>query len=498
MIVISEIKIFFKRIKFFIRSIFIEEKQRYVSSKILNDININFKNLSPYYDMTVGKTIIMLIIMIIFLMFSLFFAYNDIRYNIIYNNEIIENKAMKIIISNPRDFLNNMDYKETSYKIKRNDTFIGILVDKVNVDYNTAYEIIKAVQKVYNLKNLRVGQIINFKFKKTAKTNEKDELENYTDLKGLVINSDDLLKRVVVEKQGDKYKSTIEDVKLNLLYNKYFVYIRNGLYVDAINAGIPADVVMTLMNYYSFDIDFQRDLRVGDTLEVVFEAFYTESGTKIKNGEILYSNLFVNKKKYELYRLIDKNNKFIGYFDYDGLSTEKSLMRTPINGARVSSGFNLRRKHPVLGYTKEHRAIDFAAPSGTPFYAAGSGKIIKVVSNCRQGNRMCGNGYGNYLQIKHGDNYTTGYAHASKIADNIREGVSVKQGDIIAYVGATGIATGPHLHYEVIYKGEKINPSKIKTIPSKRLKGEDLLYFVEQRDRINNLRATALNQNVNI
>jgi murein DD-endopeptidase MepM/ murein hydrolase activator NlpD len=496
--IISEIRFLLIKIALFVRKLFIKEKEGFISSKTLNDININFKNLSPYYDLTIGKTVALLFALVVLLVTVLYLAYNDIRYNIVKNNEIIENKAMKIIISNPQNFLDNLDYKEITYKIKRNDTFIGILVDKVNVDYNTAYEVIRAVQKVYNLKNLRVGQSINFKFKKTVRNNDKNEMENYTDLKELVINNDELLKRVVVQKQGEKYKSTVEDIKLNLLYNKYFVYIRNGLYVDAINAGIPVDVVMSLMNYYSFDIDFQRDLRVGDTMEVVFEAFYTENGTKVKNGEIVYSNLFVNKKKYELYRLVDKNNKFIGYFDHNGLSTEKSLMRTPINGARVSSGFNLRRKHPVLGYTREHKAIDFAAPEGTPFYAAGSGKVVKVVSNCKQGNRGCGNGYGNYVQIRHGDAYMTGYAHASRIAGNIREGVSVKQGDTIAYVGATGIATGPHLHYEVIYKGEKINPSKVKTMPSKRLKGEDLLYFVEQRDRINNLRTTALNQNVNI
>jgi murein DD-endopeptidase MepM/ murein hydrolase activator NlpD len=498
MIIISSIGRFLRTISLLLRSIFIDEKQKYISSRILNNVNINFKNLSPYYNYTVGKTIILLCTVIIFLALSLFFAYNDIRYNVIKNNEIVENEPMKIIISNPQDFLNNLDYKETSYKIKRNDTFIGILVDKIKIDYNSAYEVIRSIQKVYNLKNLRVGQVINFKFKKTARTNEKNEMENYTDLKELVINNDDNLKKVVVQKQKNIYKASLEDIKLNLLYNKYFVYIRNGLYVDSINAGIPPDVVMNLMNYYSFDIDFQRDLRVGDTMEVVFEAFYTENGTKIKNGEIIFSNLFVNKKNYYLYKLSDKNNKFIGYFDYDGLSTEKSLMRTPINGARISSGFNLRRKHPVLGYTREHKAIDFAAPVGVPFYAAGSGKVTKVVSNCKQGNRMCGNGYGNYVQIRHGDNYMTVYAHASRIASNIREGSSVKQGDIIAYVGATGIATGPHLHYEVIYKGEKINPSKIKSVPSKRLRGEELLYFIEQRDRINNLRMTALNQNTNI
>jgi acyl-ACP thioesterase len=164
-------------------------------------------------------------------------------------------------------------------------------VDKVKIDYNTAYEIIRSLQRVYNLRNLRVGQEISFKFKRSIKIGSESEMDSYTDLKELTINDSNLLKKVIVTRKGDKYTSRVEDVKLNLLYNKYFVHIKNGLYVDAVAAGIPPDVVMTLMGQYSFDIDFQRDIKVGDTIEIIFEAFYTEDGTKIKNGEIIFSNL---------------------------------------------------------------------------------------------------------------------------------------------------------------------------------------------------------------
>jgi murein DD-endopeptidase MepM/ murein hydrolase activator NlpD len=488
----------FKKFFLFIRSLFIKEKQKYVSTRALGGINLNFKNISPYYDLTLQKTVMVLTVTAFLLAVILFFAYNDIKHNLTKNSEVVEKQAMKIIISNPQDFLNSLDYREINYKIKKNDTFVGILVDKIKIDYNTAYEIIRSIQRVYNLRNLRVGQEIIFKFKRSIKIDSKNEMDSYTDLKELTINDSNLLKKIIVTRIEGKYISKVEDVKLNLLYNKYFVRIRNGLYVDAVAAGIPPDVVMTLMNQYSFDIDFQRDIKVGDTIEIIFEAFYTEDGTKIKNGEIIFSNLYVNKKNYNLYRLVDKNNRFIGYFDYDGLSTEKSLMITPISGARISSGYNLKRKHPVLGYTREHRGIDFAAPVGTPFYAAGNGTVIKVISNCKPGNRRCGNGYGNYIQIKHGDNYVTEYAHASKVVDKIREGVSVKQGDIIAYIGITGLTTGPHLHYGIIYRGERINPALMKNTPAKRLKGEDLVYFLKERDRINNLRATALNQSTGI
>ncbi|MDR2760650.1 MAG: peptidoglycan DD-metalloendopeptidase family protein, partial [Rickettsiales bacterium] len=395
----------FKKFFLFIRNIFIKEKQKYVSARALGGINLTFKNVSPYYDLTLQKTIMALAVATIILGIVLFFAYNDIKQNLTKNSEVIEKQAMKIIISNPQDFLNSLDYKEIGYKIKKNDTFVGILVDKIKIDYNTAYEIIRSVQRVYNLRNLRVGQEINFKFKRGMKIGSKNEMDSYTDLKELTINDGNLLKKIVVTKKDDKYVSWAEDVKLNLLYNKYFARIKNGLYVDAVAAGIPPDVVITIMNQYSFDIDFQRDIKVGDTIEVIFEAFYTENGAKVKNGEIVFSNLYVNKKNYNLYRLTDKNSRFVGYFDYNGLSTEKSLMITPISGARISSGYNLRRKHPVLGYTREHRGIDFAAPVGTPFYAAGKGTVIKVISNCKAGNRRCGNGYGNYIQIKHGDNY---------------------------------------------------------------------------------------------
>jgi murein DD-endopeptidase MepM/ murein hydrolase activator NlpD len=249
-----------------------------------------------------------------------------------------------------------------------------------------------------------------------------------------------------------------------------------------------------LINYYSFDIDFQRDIKKNDWFEVVFEAFYSETGKNIKNGNIIYANLHVNRSDHKIYKF--EHNGTISYFDDNGLSTQKSLLKTPIDGARISSRYSKGRKHPVLGYTRAHKGIDFAAPVGTPFYAAGAGTVEKVTVGCKNGDKQCGGGYGNYVLIKHNNTYSTEYAHISRVVSNIKVGTRVRQGQTIAYVGTTGLSTGPHLHYGVIFKGERINPATVRSIPLTKLSGKSLLNFLEERERINMLRSSATNQNV--
>lgn len=490
----SKIKLFFYNILLGIREIFISEKQKFISVKTLDNLNLNFKNLSPYSEVNIYKTISSLVFISIFVLIIGYFTFLDIKYNLIKNNALVENKPALIIIENPLSLVSENDYEEVEYLIKKNDTVLSILIDKINLNKEDAYNCIKALQQVYNLKNLKVGQKIYFKFKTSLNFKENKRIEGQTFLTEMRLSDDNTLQKITVKNINNTFKAENEKMKLNIFYNKYYVYIKNSLYLDCVNAGIPYEIIKTLISYYSFDIDFQRDLRSGDTLEIVFEAHYTDNGKKIKNGNIVFSNLYTNKKNYNFYRFI-KNNIFVGYFDTNGLSSQKSLLKTPIDGARISSGFNLKRKHPVLGYTREHKGVDFAAPIGTPFYAAGSGTIVKVINNCKNGNRRCGGGYGNYIQIKHNDSYITEYAHASKINSDLREGIKISQGNVIGYVGETGITTGPHLHYGIIYKGERINPNNIKTLPAIRLKGEQLMSFFEEKDRINILRKTAINQN---
>ena len=233
---------------------------------------------------------------------------------------------------------------------------------------------------------------------------------------------------------------------------------------------------MNMINLYGYDIDFQRDLHKGDKFEMLVESFYNENGKKIRDGNVLYSSITLSNRSIDIY--MHKIDEKIEYFDSKGNSVKKSLLRTPINGARVSSGFGMRR-HPILGYSKMHKGADFAAPTGTPIMAAGSGVIAYMAVK---------GGYGNYVQIKHNQDYATAYGHASRFNKKFRVGAKVKQGDIVAYVGSTGRSTGPHLHFEVIYKGEQVNPAKVKATSGIKLAGKDLAKFELSRSEIDKYR----------
>ena len=248
--------------------------------------------------------------------------------------------------------------------------------------------------------------------------------------------------------------------------------INNNLYSAAINSGIEPNVIIEFARIYGFEIDFQRDIRRGDNFEIFYEKYLDDKGKVRDTGKIIYASMIVNKREINLYNFKIKNEE--GFYDINGKSIVKSLMKTPINGARLSSSFGMR-KHPILGFNKMHRGTDFAAPKGTPIMASGSGTITRA--------RWCGGG-GNCVKIRHNSTYETIYAHMSKFARGIKEGRKVKQGQIIGYVGSTGMSTGPHLHYEVIVNGKKVNSQKLKLPSGKILKGEDRKNFEIQRIKI--------------
>ena len=236
--------------------------------------------------------------------------------------------------------------------------------------------------------------------------------------------------------------------------------INNNLYSAAVEAGIEPNVIIEFARIYGFEVDFQRDIRKGDTFEIYYEKFVDEKSIVRDTGKIIYAHMNVNNKEINLYNFKDKNE--IGYYDINGKSIVKSLMKTPINGARLSSSFGMR-KHPILGFNKMHKGTDFAAPTGTPIMASGSGTVTRA--------RWCGGG-GNCVKIRHNSTYETIYAHMSKFASGIKEGRKVKQGQIIGYVGSTGLSTGPHLHYEVVVNGKKVNSQKLKLPSGKILRGK--------------------------
>ena len=253
--------------------------------------------------------------------------------------------------------------------------------------------------------------------------------------------------------------------------------IKKNLYSAAVDAKINPDTIIEFARIFGFEIDFQRDIRKNDNFKIVYDKYFDEGGGFVKRGSILFAYMSVNGREITLYKF--GNDKDYGYFDIDGKSVEKALMKTPINGARLSSSFGMR-KHPIDGYNKMHRGTDFAAPEGTPIMASGDGIIVRA--------KWCGGG-GNCIKIKHNSTYSTVYAHMSKFAFGMKKGIRVKQGQVIGYVGSTGKSTGPHLHYEVIKNGKKINSQTLKLPSGKILAGKDRELFEINRIKLDVLKS---------
>jgi murein DD-endopeptidase MepM/ murein hydrolase activator NlpD len=259
--------------------------------------------------------------------------------------------------------------------------------------------------------------------------------------------------------------------------------ITNSLYNSAINLGIKPNVIIEFARLYGFQVDFQRDIWKNDSFQIIYEEFKNEKGNVVDTGDIIYANLNLQNTNLQLYKFEYEKNK-IDYFDENGKSMRKTLMKTPINGARLSSSFG-KRKHPILGYNKLHTGTDFASPKGTPIMASGDGIISRA--------KWCGGG-GNCIKIKHNSVYQTVYAHLSKFGRGIKRGIRVKQGQIIGYVGSTGMSTGPHLHYEVIENGRKINSQKLKLPSGRILKGKDRNLFEVNKIKIDVLKSELISR----
>ena len=360
-------------------------------------------------------------------------------------------------------FLKNLKnpYKEIEYVIQNNDSIEAIL-NKYNIE-NKQIKFIVSELKKKKLDNIYAGRKISIVLKEIQ--NEKSQVVNI-----LYPISNTLS----VEIRKNKNFFSIKENILKL-YKKEVVVsnsIKNNLYSAAVETGVEANIIVEFARIYGFEIDFQRDLRKGDTFEIYYEKFVDENNKVRDTGKILYASMNVNNREINLYNF--KYNKDVGYYDINGKSIVKSLMKTPINGARLSSKFGMR-KHPILGYNKMHRGTDFAAPTGTPIMASGSGTVTRA--------RWCGGG-GNCVKIKHNSTYQTIYAHMKSFAKGIKEGRKVRQGQIIGYVGSTGMSTGPHLHYEVIVNGKKINSQKLNLPSGKILKGEERKNFEIERIKI--------------
>ena len=353
-------------------------------------------------------------------------------------------------------------YKEIIYTIQNNDNIQKVL-KKNNIESTEIKAIINEL-KQKKLSNIYSGR----QLKMVVKQSDNDEYFRVVKLYYPLSNTS------VVNIKKEKGVFIAQETQINLIRKEVVLKgeINNNLYSAAINSGIEPNVIIEFARIYGFEIDFQRDIRKGDNFEIFYEKYLDDKGKVRDTGKIIYASMIVNKREINLYNFKIKNEE--GFYDINGKSIVKSLMKTPINGARLSSSFGMR-KHPILGFNKMHRGTDFAAPKGTPIMASGSGTVTRA--------RWCGGG-GNCVKIRHNSTYETIYAHMSKFARGVKEGRKVKQGQIIGYVGSTGMSTGPHLHYEVIVNGKKVNSQKLKLPSGKILKGEDRKNFEIQRIKI--------------
>jgi len=364
--------------------------------------------------------------------------------------------------------------------VGRGDTLMGLLTES-GAARADAHRAIAAMTPLQDPRKVRAGQELELAFEEYVTKTEEGESEISRRLTAVSMKTD-VDRHVTVSRTDEGDYAGMEVIaELETGHVQARGTINSSLFLAAADAGIPAALTVEMIRMYSYDIDFQREIRQGDTFAVFFTLEYDEDGTPVREGDVLYASMNVRGKERRLWRHEPSDGGNWDYFDEQGRSMRKFLMKTPIDGARISSSFGNRR-HPILGYTRLHAGTDFAAPSGTPIYAAGSGTIEMAQRN---------GSFGNYVRIRHANGYQTAYAHMRGYGRGIRKGVRVRQGQVIGYVGTTGRSTGPHLHYEVIHNGNKVNPQRIRVPTGRTLSGQQLAAFQEARTSINTMMAEA-------
>jgi murein DD-endopeptidase MepM/ murein hydrolase activator NlpD len=381
-----------------------------------------------------------------------------------YNN-FINNIYLKKTIN---EIINNLEprYKKYNHKIKSGETFDRIL-NNYSIDKEEISIIKENISKKININKLNTNQKIQITL---------DQTNNR--IKEFIFQISNTEKIYLSKNSND---SIFNEEILTIKLNKKIFYKENiilqSLYKAATDQNIPPNIIIEFARVYGFQVDFQRDIRKEDKFQIMYEAFIGKNKKVIETGKILFANLKLSGQDYSLYYFDEA--KVEGHYDRNGKSVYKALMKTPINGARLSSSYGMR-KHPIDGFNKMHRGTDFAAPKGTPIMASGNGIIQKA--------GWCGGG-GNCVKIRHNSTYETIYAHMSKFARGIKKGVRVKQGQTIGYVGSTGKSTGPHLHYEVVVNGKKINSQKLKLPSGKVLKGKNRELFETSKIKLDVLKS---------
>ena len=363
----------------------------------------------------------------------------------------LEKNKIEAFTSNKTSNHHEKQLKKILLKVEKGQTFSQIL-NSFNIANNRKFEIINAINSIFNLRGLKINQKIFF-----------------------FINDNEIVKQIIIELDFKtnlvvdlRSKINIEIIELKTytdIESKEF-NIKNSLYSDGIDNKIPNVILIKLIQLFSFDLDFQRDIRENTQVSISYQKISIDNKTNYELGDIEYAKISIKNNNLEYFKFLTDDG-FIDYFNREGKNVKKSILKTPLDGAKLSSNFGMR-KHPISGFNKMHKGIDFAAPKGTPIYAGGNG-VVEVAG--------VNGGYGKYIRIRHNNEYKTAYAHLNSFKKGIKKGVRVNQGEIIGYVGSTGKSTGPHLHYEIIYQNKQINPLTLKLPSGKILKGDELNKF---------------------
>lgn len=369
-------------------------------------------------------------------------------------------------------------HEEREFRVGNGETLAGLLM-RAGASNDETNAALASIDDVYNPRRLRPGQPVSLFF---------DRRSGDARLTGVAFRSEPGASVTANRTTTGGFAAREVLMPVTFEIARIAAPVETSLYASALQLGATDREVAALADAFAYDVDFQRDVRPGDDFEIIFERYYDDEGNTVRTGNMLFVSLESGRGSRAFYSFIAPGDSQPDWYDADGKSARRFLMKTPINGARLSSGFGMRR-HPILGYSRMHRGTDFAAPTGTPILAAGDGVIVRAGPF---------SSFGNYIRIRHANGYETSYAHMSRFGRGMRAGARVRQGQVIGYVGTTGRSTGPHLHYEVMLRGRQMNPMTLRVANGRNLEGRALELFMIERERIDSIRNVRARENASV
>lgn len=369
-------------------------------------------------------------------------------------------------------------HEEREFRVGNGETLAGLLM-RAGASNDETNAALASIDDVYNPRRLRPGQPVSLFF---------DRRSGDARLTGVAFRSEPGASVTANRTTTGGFAAREVLMPVTFEIARIAAPVETSLYASALQLGATDREVAALADAFAYDVDFQRDVRPGDDFEIIFERYYDDEGNTVRTGNMLFVSLESGRGSRAFYSFIAPGDSQPDWYDADGKSARRFLMKTPINGARLSSGYGMRR-HPILGYSRMHRGTDFAAPTGTPILAAGDGVIVRAGPF---------SSFGNYIRIRHANGYETSYAHMSRFGRGMRAGARVRQGQVIGYVGTTGRSTGPHLHYEVMLRGRQMNPMTLRVANGRNLEGRALELFMIERERIDSIRNVRARENASV